>query len=285
MVSGSPQPGAVLVRVLLAASLTALAAVATACGGGGKNAGGASSAGQSGSREVVAQVGSTPITRGQVNHWMSTLAGGDYFELSAGHTVPEGLVSDPPRYSACVAHLEAAAAAAPFKATQPSSVQLLTKCRQLNQALRLQAAGLLVEIQWLIDLAAEEGISISNAEILAAYNKSASERFSSRAALSRDQAARRISVSDELLLIKKNLAADKLVTKLKSRGGVSAIAALEARWKSKIDCRAGYVVERCKQYQGAPPPSPDRPPASVLIEQVAALATGRCTNKPACGHT
>jgi len=229
-------------------------------------------------------VGSAKITKGQVNHWMATLAGGDYYELSDKHTVPEGLVSDPPQYGVCVAHLEAAAAASPVKLSEPTGVQLLTKCRQMYQALRAQATALLVVTAFVFGLGNDEGITVSDAEVLAAYNKGNAERYSSPAQLASYQAARRSSVSDELLLTKKNLISNKILAKLKAQGlGAADIGRAEASWRQKTDCRPGYVVEHCKQYHGAPPPSPDHPPASVLMEQVAALATGRCINKPACG--
>jgi len=280
---GSGRRTRVCRRVLAAASLTVSTAVLAACGGGGGNANGASSSTSSQAGEVVARVGATPITRAQVNHWMSTVAGGDYYEVSFGHTVPEGLVSDPPRYGACVARLEATSAAAPSKANQPSSVELLTKCRELHQVLRLQAIALLVEIEWILGLAAEEGISASDEEVLAAYNKSTGERFANRTAVSRNQVARRISVSDELLLFRKNVLASKLLAKLKSHGEVVNLSRLEARWTPKIDCRPGYVVEHCRQFRGAPHPSPSRPSAAVLMEQVDGLATGRCRATSTCG--
>ena len=72
---------------------------------------------------------------------MGTLVGGDYYELARNSMVPAELVADPPRYSICVAQLEAAAAAAPRKLYTLTGVQLLSKCRQLYQALRSQAAA------------------------------------------------------------------------------------------------------------------------------------------------
>jgi hypothetical protein len=283
MTGESGGPTRVWLRALVAIALMVTTAVLTACGAGGGNASGASSSTTSQAGEVVARVGATPITRAEVNHWMSTLAGGDYYEVSFGDTVPEGLVSDPPRYSVCVAHLEGAAAKAPLKGNQPSSVELLTKCRELHQALRLQAIALLVDVEWILGLAAEEGISASAKEVLAAYNRSTAERFANRSALSRNQVARRISVSDELLLFRKNVLASKLIAKLKSQGGVASISRLEARWAPKIDCRPGYVVEHCKQFHSTPPPSPSQPSAAVLLEQVNGLATGHCRDTPNCG--
>ena len=75
-----------------AAASSFLAVGLTACGGGSGSSG-----------DVVARVGETAITRAAVSHWMGTLAGGDYYVMSSQHTVPAGLVSDPPDYAGCVA--------------------------------------------------------------------------------------------------------------------------------------------------------------------------------------
>lgn len=284
---------------------TLLVVVIAGCGGGGSSSSSSTAGGPSNasvlasssqtttaslgpsSGEVVARVGSVPITKAQVNHWMATVAGGDYYQLSGGHTVPEGLVSDPPRYGVCVERLEAAAAAAPRKLYTLTGVQLLTKCRQMYQALRTQATALLVSIEFVFGLGEEEGITVSDAEVLAADKRSNAERFHTQAQLNSDRAAKRVSVSDNLLLVKQNLFSQKLLAKLKAHGRELAnlLALAEATWKEKTTCRPGYVVEHCKEFKGAPPPSPASPPASVLMEQVAALATGRCTNLPACGKS
>jgi hypothetical protein len=280
-----------------AVAATLIATTAGACGGGGAASGSSDDASNTNSQastptpslglasgEVVVRVGDQAITRGQVNHWMATLAGGDYYELSAGHRIPEGLVSDPPRFGACVAHLEAVVAAVPTKASQPTGVKLLSKCRQLYRAIKTQATTSLVTTELIFGLAEEEGIAVSDAEVLVAYRHGNAERFRTPAQLASFQAAKRASVSDELLLIKKNLISEKILAKLKSAGlDLHSLARAEASWKAKIRCRAGYVVEHCSQFHGTPPPSPDSPPVTVLIEQVSALVTGHCTYVAACG--
>jgi hypothetical protein len=274
--------------MIAAIAAIVLATAASACGSGGSasGAGASSSSSQasSGSGEVVVRVGSTPITRAEVSHWMQTVAGGSYYELSGRQTLPAGLVSDPPNYGQCVARLEAAAAAAPNKTYQASGVQLLSKCRELNLQLRLSAVGLLVSIQFTLGLARSGGVSVSDAETLAALDKGNAERFSTPAALSANQAARRISIADELLLMKKDILANRLLSKLNGPGGAGFLPRAEAEWAAKTDCKPGYVVEHCKQYRGEAPHTAATPPSgAVLLEQIAALLTGRCTNLPACG--
>ena len=45
--------------------------------------------------DAVAQVGDATISKATLNHWMSTMVGGDFAEDSTV-TAPQGLVSDPP---------------------------------------------------------------------------------------------------------------------------------------------------------------------------------------------
>jgi hypothetical protein len=271
----------------LAATLL-LASVISACGGGNGSSSSNSAADASpsaGSGEVVARVGATPITKTAINHWMAAQAANDYFELSGKQTIPEGLVSDPPRYATCVAHLEAAAVAAPRKSSQTSGVQLLTKCRQLYQALRYQTAGFLVNTLWVDGVAADLGITASDAEVRQFYRKSTAERYPRQVELSRYLASRRTNPANELVLIRKNLLAQRILAAVKAQGAAGPVALhrSEARWTAKTDCRPGYVVEHCKQFHGEPLHSAASPTGAVLIEQVAALATGRCVNLAACG--
>ncbi len=261
------------IHLLLAIVAAGLAGMyIAACGAGGS------------SSDAVAHVGSTPITTSAVNHWMATLAGGDYHQLSAKHTIPDGLVSEPPNYPRCVAALEAAAARVPGRGLNLTGVQLLTKCRQLYQALRNQSVALLVNDQWLIALARDEGVTVSDADAMQLFKHVKAQEFPTEAAQRQYFASRKLSLADELFLLKIDLVEQKLVKKAEQGGKQTVASFNEAaqRWTAKTTCRPGYVVQHCKEYTGAPAPSPSHPPASVMVEQVAAIATGRCTNRPAC---
>jgi hypothetical protein len=221
-----------------------------------------------------------PITRGEVSQWMATIAGGSYYELSGKQTVPDGLVSDPPNYARCVSRLEAVAAAAPSKLYKVPTAHLLSKCRDMYLALRHSAMELLIAVQFVVDLAQYMHISASDAEVLAAYNKSNAAQYPTPAALSASQAARKVTTSEELLLMKKDVLSERILRKLKGSGAeASVLKKAEAVLAAKTDCRPGYVVEHCRQFRSEPPV----PSGAVLMEQVAAIATGRCTNLPACG--
>ncbi|HEV2974538.1 MAG TPA: hypothetical protein VGX69_06025 [Solirubrobacteraceae bacterium] len=210
---------------------------------------------------------------------MATIAGGSYYELSGKQTVPEGLVSDPPNYARCVSRLEATAAAAPAKLYNVPTAHLLSKCREMYLALRHSAMELLIAVYFVIDLAQYLHISASDAEVLAAYRRSIAAQYPTPAALSASQVARRVTTSEELLLLKKDVLSEKILSKLKAPGEAGVLKKAEAALAAKIDCRSGYVVEHCGQFHSEPPV----PSGAVLMEQVAAIATGRCTNLPACG--
>jgi hypothetical protein len=208
---------------------------------------------------------------------MGTLAGGDYYELSGRHAVPAGLVSDPPDYAGCVARLETAAAGSPTKGTKLTGTQLLAKCQQLYEALRLQAAAFLVRAQWIIGMAHEMGITVPDGEVLQSLKQSKA-RYPNETQFLRDLASRRESVSDELFILKLDLFSQKLQQKIGTES--SKLTEAEQRWNAKTSCKTRYVVQHCKQYKGE---SSALPSPAVLMEQVATIATGRCINLAACG--
>ena len=257
-------------RIIVAAGVAAVCLAA--CGGGGA------------ASDVIAQIGATQITRPMVSHWMGTLAGGDYHQLSARHTIPDGLVAEPPNFSRCVANLEMAAARVPKRGLNLTGRQLLAKCRQLNQALRDQTVTLLVNDEWLIALARDAGVTASDAEVMRQFNRVKAKEFPTEAEQRQYLESRRLSVGDELFLLKIDLISQKLLKKLQQGGSLAAakLTADAQRWTAKTRCRPGYVVEHCREYKGAPIYRAGLPSASVLIEQVAAIATGRCINRPAC---
>lgn len=160
----------------------------------------------------------------------------------------------------------------------------MTKCRQLYQALRLQAVAVLVRAQWIMEVDREVGVTVNDGEVLRFFKRSNAERFPKESEFQHYLASKRESVSDELLLLKLDLLAQKTQRKMTSGGKpvIAKLVAAEQKWTSKTTCSPGYVVVHCKAYTGEPAVA-SSPPASVLIEQVAALATGRCTNLAACG--
>jgi hypothetical protein len=249
---------------------------------------GLAACGGSGSGETVAQVGGSAITRTAVSHWMSTLGGGDYYELSGSHTLPAGLISDPPNYSRCVSTLEAASAASAHTdstlAAALTPTELLRKCRELNLALRTQATAYLVAAQWQAAVDRDEGITATEQEVQQLFEKVKAEQYPTAADLSQYLASHRSNLADFLFILKLDVLQSKAGSKLTGGDQQTAVAFSEAgrRWTAKTSCSAGYVVMHCKQFNGSQT-YPGTLPPSILMEQVAALVTGRCINQAACG--
>jgi hypothetical protein len=252
---------------LAAAAL--LAAGLAACGG-------------SGSGEVLASVGGSPISQSAVSHWMASLAGGDYWEASHGHPLPVGLVSDPPDYAKCVARLRAAVAANPHGSSASSGL-LMTKCREMNLALRIQAEAWLVSADWLTSVYGAEGVVAREPEVRRLFKQISAREYPTQADLRQYLADRDFSLADLLFVVKLDVLRANAAHKA-STGGKRVddeIAAAERRWTAKTTCNRGFVVEHCSQYDGTqiyPGQSP-----VILMEQVATLTTGLCVNEAACG--
>ncbi len=86
-----------------------------------------------------------------------------------------------------------------------TGVQLLTKCRQLYQALRNQSVALLVNDQWLIALARDEGVTVSDADAMQLFKHVKAQEFPTEAAQRQYFASRKLSLADELFLLKIDL--------------------------------------------------------------------------------
>jgi hypothetical protein len=279
-------------RMLLQFMMSALAVGGLmACGNSASNSKAphsapSSEAPHSAPSEVVAQVGESPITRAQVNHWMTALARGDFSDVSqvvAPNTAaPEGLVSDPPNYARCVAVLEAAAANSSLGSSREKGVQLLSKCRQLYQALRTQATTYLINAQRTIGLGRDEGVTATDGEVQQLFQQFKAREFPTEADFHRYLASSKRSVPDIMLAMRLNVVGNGILKKITTREGRARYNEAEQRWTAKTNCHAGYVVEHCKQYKGGAT-YPTTSPPSVLMEQVVALISGRCVNIEACG--
>jgi hypothetical protein len=214
---------------------------------------------------------------------METLAGGDYFELSAAHTVPAGLASDPPDYGRCIASLEAAQAGSPKKIPGLTGTTLLMKCRAIYESLKIQATAFLVKAALLAVAAHEQGIVASEADVQRSFKQFKTELFPTEADQQQYLAKRRRTLSDELVVVKLDALSQKVEQKI-SAGKLTLASFLEAfhRWAARTSCSPGYVVEGCSDFKTKPSQYGSLQSPAVLMEQVATIATGRCTNLAAC---
>lgn len=221
---------------------------------------------------AVAVVGSTPITRATLNHWMASIVGGDYYE-HIGAPAPRGLVSEPPNYSACVAAAGTLVGRTASGQLALTPEQLDGKCRELHQAIKEQALSLLISIQWRIDEAAEHGLTITDGEVAGYLKQLNAKQFPKPGQFETYLADREWAASDMLYQLKRNLLTTRLEAKFQHNNQAAQqaffqfVLANTAKRTASTDCRVGYVIPRCRQYKATASSSPA---PTVILEALAA---------------
>jgi hypothetical protein len=221
---------------------------------------------------TVAIVGKTKISRSTLNHWMSTMLGGDYREI-VGSAAPAGLVSEPADYARCVAAAKAIKPAS-LPASIPNEARLKIRCRQLYTAVKEQALSYLISALWRSEEGAEVGHNVSDRELSRKVQELAYSNYKSPAAFHRFLASRHWSLADERFLLKRNLLDSKFLERVKARvaalgGGEKTYGKLVqenvAKWSKKTSCSSGYTAWQCRP--GGSPGEAD-PSAAMVVEQL-----------------
>jgi hypothetical protein len=284
---------------LLSAALTAL--LLAACGtsthtaasthnptnptGPGTQASGTSTETQASSNpnEAVARVAGTPITRAQVDHWMTNLGGTTYYFVSHQMALPEGLLSDPANYGHCVATIEREASKSPLGHAVENSTELLTKCHELNEALKRYATSYLIEVQQALHIAQEQHVTPALTQITRKYNEIKAREYPTTTALNQYLTSHRATIPDLILQAKISLIANAYLAKIKPETplGHAQYITYEKRWITQTTCQPNYTVPDCNNKINTNL-YPHTPPPSVLMEQIAATITDKCYDPKGC---
>jgi hypothetical protein len=241
---------------------------------------------------VVARVGGKSITQAEVNGLLHTVIVGDFF-ANVRARAPEGLVAEPEDPQACVAAMKGLLSEAPPKA-QPTVARLTARCHQLHEAVKLEAVQRLVSTQWLIGQAAEQGLSVSDAEVARVFHKLQAKEFPTTAQLDRFLATAGRSLATELTYVKRDLLSQKLKAKLFARGNEASVVKyandVTSKWTARTTCRPGYVVSECKQYVAATDAIAEAESPAVILEELTKYRKQPkkapdilCNNKPGGG--
>jgi PPIC-type PPIASE domain len=204
-------------RHWLCLSLTALALVLGGCGGSkdvANTKGAASTSAASTStattavdpgsepNAVVARVAGHAITKAQYAH---ALAGRIKFEQL------QGFAPIPPRFTACIAHLEASSTSG----TKPSGTALKAQCESQYKELVKEALGPLISAQWVLGAATEAGLSVSEAEVRAQVKRE--EGHSTQAQVLASLAKRDETLAEFASEVKVDMLAEKIRHMLKAK--------------------------------------------------------------------
>ncbi len=221
------------------------------------------------SDDTVARIegSSTKIDKTALNHWMRALAGSD-FRQTIGTKGPRGLVSEPANYSECAAAAEKIVPRTFTGEAKLSNAQIDSKCRELYQALKAQALGLLISVQWSVTEGEEAGVHISDALLHEQFARFRKGAYPTEEDLQRYLTERQMTLPDILYQLKRNVLVARLLPKLheqakRSGGGEEAYAKLALkryeRMVARTVCAPGYVVLDCKEYNESTKtlPAPD----------------------------
>jgi len=198
-------------------------------------------------RDEVVRVGHHSITKAALAHWTAVeavLSSGESFE----RPVPKGLVPDPPAYTSCIAYLGRTAPAA-------STAQLRSECEQKYRAIQDHVLEILINYDWMHEEATARSVRVNAREV----DRALRVQLPSAAAFARFLAVTGESVSDARYVVESKLLIAKLQSAASSQPGLTAeqraraaadfAATVIARWKSRTDCRSGYVLPDCRQYR------------------------------------
>jgi hypothetical protein len=235
------------------------------CGGGGS------------SGDVVAQVGSIPISKATLVEWMEAVTGGDYYE-HLGTPAPRGLVSDPPNYPRCVKAAEKIVPRSANGQSTLSKAQIEEKCRLLQVALKEQALELLISIDSEIGQGQELGVPATPSDVSHLFAEQRAREFPKQAEYARYLALHEWTPTIEKMQLERNVVETKVEEKFTKRGGNWTTAYVRflrrefTQWTAKTTCKPGYVILGCKEHKAStPPPDPAHAPA-ILLEELAGRA-------------
>jgi len=160
---------------------------------------------------AVVQVAGTPIKKTAFEHWMKVASASTTSETG---TTEKPVVPEPPKYTACIAHLAATAAKPAKGQAAPTTAKLKSECATQYKALQSEVLGFLISSQWVIGEASSLGVKLSDAEVKKEFAKIKNEEFPKAAEFEKFLASSGQSVSDLLLRVKLNLLSQKIEKKI-----------------------------------------------------------------------
>jgi foldase protein PrsA len=195
----------VLRRVLLLGAAFFAAGGLAACGGGIP-------------RDAVVQVDGQAITKATFDHWIGVAVAGSATTPS-GQKAAKPVVPEPPAYTACIAHLQADAELKPAKGQRvKTATQFKAQCEQQYQALRQQVLGFLISSDWVIGEAKEQGVKVSDQEVIKHLNQLEKLHFRKEVDFQKFLTSTGQTVSDLLLRVKLGTISTKIQEKV-AKGG------------------------------------------------------------------
>ncbi|MGO9761162.1 MAG: hypothetical protein ACLP1Q_07890 [Solirubrobacteraceae bacterium] len=199
------------------------------------------------------------ITKAMFTHWMTLTAIKNY-EVYPQGPVPSWVIPDPPRYTACIAHLQATAGKDFIPDTDSSAAQAKTGCEQQYAALREQVLDSLITAQWLVLAGQARGLTATAGEVTRRFERVTKNQFANEATFKRYLAATGETIADQLFRSRIKVYSEKIEKQIAGsrdpqREFRKFVDDFAKEWAAKTTCRPGYVAPDCRQYRGRSAPA------------------------------
>ena len=195
----------------LGAFFVAMAVALAACGG------------DSIPGNAVAKVGDASITKDTFNHWMKVAA-----ISSSGATEPDkaGASANVPNpadgFKECIAEKKKTAPKPAKGQPVPTDAQFKSQCSQQYEGLKQQVLQFLISSQWIQGEAKDQGVTVSDKEVQAQFDKTKKQSFPKEADFQKFLKTSGMTLDDIKFRVKLDALSNKLRTKItKGKDAVS----------------------------------------------------------------
>ncbi len=188
--------------------------------------------------DAVATVNGTAITKATFDHWMG-IAASSASATSTTTTVAKPVIPEPPAYTACIEHLEATAPKPAKGATKPTKQVLKTECEQQYTSLKTETVSYLIQAEWLIGEAKEQGVKVTDKEVDKQFDTLKKEQFPEEAKYQAYLAKSGETTSDLLLRVKINMLQQKLEQKITAKAKKAASESEVSKYYSEHKSQFG----------------------------------------------
>ncbi|HZU40700.1 MAG TPA: peptidyl-prolyl cis-trans isomerase [Solirubrobacteraceae bacterium] len=124
--------------------------------------------------DAVANVAGNPVTLQAFDHWMFVAAKS---QAAQNPGQPVIVPNDPPSFGQCVSNVRKQIP----QLAKTSSKTLKADCQNLFNSLKSQVMPFLIEAYWYQAQAAKEGITVSDAEVMKAFDTAKNQQFQTKA--------------------------------------------------------------------------------------------------------
>jgi hypothetical protein len=201
--------------------------------------------------DIVIRVGGAAISKATYEHWMRVGEATVEAPKPTG-PLPKTIAYEPPRFTACVAHLREGAGAS------RSPAALVAACRRTYESIKTRILDFLITGYWLRGEAARTHASVSFVEVHRRFEQERQQNYPTAASFQRLQQASRQTQPDLEFAVETQMLSARLLARFAAETGhreseEQAVAAFNARiksdWVPRTNCRPGYVVRDCRQYR------------------------------------